>query len=138
MRYLIAYLQAFVPCFGQAQETPISVTAEHHFIGRSYFQNAQDSADFTRFWQDLRFVDGSVPTDTGTANYYLRWIVSEHGGISSISRGDSSIRLQEPDPPLALFPSLPFRLTDGRRGVQVFHEIPCGMICRNAWYYVEK
>ena len=137
MRHLLAYLLAFVPCLGQAQGTPASIAAEHHFLGRLYYQNAQDSADFTRFRQDLRFVDGSAPTDTVDTTYRLQWIVSEHGGMSIINRGDSSILQHEPASSWGLFPSLSFQLADGRRGVQVFHEIPCGLICRSTLYYIE-
>ncbi len=137
MRHLLAYLLAFVPCLGQAQGTPTSIAAEHHFLGRSYYQNAQDSADFARFWKQQRFVHGSMLTDTVDTSYRLQWIVSEHGGISSITRGDSSILQYEPDSSWGLFPNLHFRLADGRRGVQVVHEIPCGLICRSTLYYIE-
>lgn len=135
--HLASFLFVLLPCFGHAQGTPTSIAAEHHFLGRSYYQNAQDSADFARFWKDLRFLDGSVPTDTADTTYHLQWIVSEHGGISSIGRGDSSILQHEPRSSWGLFPSLSFRLTDGRRGVQVVHEIPCGLICRSTLYYTE-
>lgn len=137
MRLLLAYLLAFVPCFGQAQGTPTSIAAEHHFLGRPYYENAQDSADFARFCMDLRFVEGTLLTDTVDTAYRLQWIVSEHGGSSSISRGDSSILQHEPTSSWGLFPSLSFQLADGRRGVQVFHEIPCGLICRSTLYYIE-
>lgn len=138
MRHLLAYFLVFIPCLGHAQETPEVIVAEHRFFGRHYYQCAQDSADFAQFLKDLRFVDGSMPTDTVATTYRLQWIMSEHGGMSIISRGDSSILQHEPKLSWGLFPSLPFRLTDGRRGVQVVHEIPCGLICRTANYYVEE
>ena len=32
---------------------------------------------------------------------------------------------------------LPFRMPDGRRGVLIIHDEPCGLICRDTGYYVE-
>jgi hypothetical protein len=34
--------------------------------------------------------------------------------------------------------SIPFRTADGRRVLVLTHEVPCGLICRTTWYYVEE
>lgn len=137
MRPLLVLLLVIAPCFGHAQDTLPPVVEEHRLFGRPYYPNVQDSADFTQFWKDLRFAKGTWPSDTVANTYRLRWIVDEHGGSSSISRGDSGILHHEPGTPWDFFLSQPFQLADGRRGLQLAHEIPCGLICRTTWYYVE-
>jgi hypothetical protein len=81
-------------------------------------------------------VDEQLENTSG--DYREVWRVGEHGGIAAVSRGDSSLlHIDEPSL-LGLFMHLPFRMSDGRRGVMVVHETPCGLICRDTIYYMEE
>ncbi len=67
----------------------------------------------------------------------MLWREDQHGGLWSVSRGDSSLWEARAYESLDLFLGVHFETADGRRGVLVVHETPCGLICRNARYYVE-
>ena len=136
MRHLLAYLLLCAPCFGQAQDTIPPSPDMYRSFGPLLYQHAQDSADYATFLKDLRFTQGTSTADTVARTFRLRWIVSEHGGMSIISRGDSSIMQFEPNPFWGTTLGQPFQLADGRRGVQMVHETPCGLICRDTRFYI--
>ena len=68
----------------------------------------------------------------------MLWREDQHGGLWSVSRGDSSLWQAREYESLDLSMVNSFLTADGRRGVLVVHETPCGLICRNARYYVEE
>lgn len=120
-----------------AQDGPTSFQ-DDHLSGRTFWASAADSVDFTAFRSALQVTDPSQDGDTTTVSYRLVWLIAEHGGVTAISRADSSEpRLAGPER-LGFFERIPFRLPDGRRGFVVVHEIPCGLICRDTMYYVEE
>ena len=74
--------------------------------------------------------------DTTKVQYSMLWREDQHGGLWSVSRGDSSVWQARAHESLDVFMGGPFVTADGRRGVLVVYDITCGLICRNAWYYV--
>ncbi len=130
-------LLLLVPFIGHAQDTLPYLMADHLYFGPAHFANAKDSADFTRFRQGLKSVDTTLPMDTRKVQYRMVWQENQHGGLWSVSRGDSSLWQAREYETLDLFMGAPFVTADGRRGMLVVHERPCGLICRNSFYYVE-
>ncbi|MBL7954464.1 MAG: hypothetical protein JNJ91_05460 [Flavobacteriales bacterium] len=101
-----------------------------------YWASAADSADFTAFRASISMVEEQLENTSG--DYRAVWRVGEHGGLAAVSRGDSSLLHIDRPSLLGLFMHLPFRMSDGRRGVMVVHETPCGLICRDTVYYLEE
>lgn len=138
MRTLLpAALLLLVPFIGRAQNTLPSFMADDAYFGPAWFASATDSADFSQFRKGLRTVQPTGTKDTTQVPYRMRWREDQHGGLWSVSRGDSSVWQARETGSLDLFMGGPFVTADGRRGVLVVHDIPCGLICRNTWYYVE-
>ncbi|MCC7501011.1 MAG: hypothetical protein IT229_00685 [Flavobacteriales bacterium] len=137
MRYiLIASLSVLLSLCAHAQDRTTEQRAEFPF-GQPYWASASDSADYSHFRQGLTWA-GPVPsTDTTTTLYRQVWVESLHGGIAMIARGDGSVMPYRADQVIGWFDVIPFRLADGRRGLTVSHETPCGLICRDTVYYVE-
>jgi hypothetical protein len=109
----------------------------------SYFHYAEpsDSADFLQFIQSLRAEAGPTHTAGTPKRYRQVWLVSEHGGFATVSRGDGQvITLEEEQSTVGIFDTLflHMRTTDGRTCVAVFWERPCAMICRTTTYYLEQ
>jgi len=134
---LLVALLLLVPVLGHAQDTLRNYMADHAYFGPASFASATDSADFSRFRNGLRTAHLTGTTDTAKVQYRLVWREDQHGGLWTVSRGDSSVWQRREFEALDLFMGGPFVTADGRRGMLVVHEIPCGLICRKAWYYVE-
>ena len=135
---LTAALLLLVPFMGHAQDTLPSFMADQGSFGPARYKYATDSADFWRFRNGLRTVRPAGTKDTTQVRYRMVWREDQHGGLWSVSRGDSSVWQAHEYESLDLFMGVPFVTAEGRRGVLVVHEIPCGLICRHAWYYVEE
>ncbi len=133
----LASLLLLMPYIGHAQDTLPNVMADHAYFGPIWFANATDSADFSQFRNGLRTVQPTGTKDTTVVRYRMLWREDQHGGRWSVSRGDSSLWQARAYETLDLFMGGPFVTADGRRGVLVVHETPCGLICRNAYCYVE-
>lgn len=134
---LPASLLLLVPYIGHAQDTLPNVMADHAYFGPARYANATDSADFSQFRNGLRTVQPTGTKDTTVVRYRMLWREDQHGGRWTVSRGDSSVWQARAYESLDPFMGVDFETADGRRGVLVVHETPCGLICRNAWYYVE-
>ncbi|MBK8498052.1 MAG: hypothetical protein IPL52_04360 [Flavobacteriales bacterium] len=126
-----------VPFIGHAQDTLPNFMVDHAYFGPASFRDPQDSADFLHFRKGLRTVQPTGTKDTTNVQYRMVWREDQHGGLWSVSRGDSSLWQARAYESLDLFMGGTFVTADGRRGVLVVHDIPCGLICRNARYYVE-
>ena len=135
---LPAALLLLVPFIGHAQDTLPNIMADHAYFGPAWFENPQDSADFLHFRKGLRTVHTTYTKDTTKVQYRMVWREDQHGGLWSVSRGDSSLWQARAYASLDPFMGGPFVTADGRRGVLVVQDIPCGLLCRNAWYYVEE
>jgi|688.fasta_scaffold43703_7 hypothetical protein len=109
-------------------------------FGPCFFESPEDSVRFTRFFEGLVFHEGATRSDTTSLVLRLNWRESQHGGLCIVSRGDGSTLLQQSasrhDDPM--HNATYFRTTAGKRGVVIAWEIPCGLICRTANYYVEE
>lgn len=134
---LPAILFLFLPCIALAQEPLPHLMDDHLYFGVPRYAQATDSAEFMRFRSGLKVDTLSRTADT-TVRYRLLWQEDQHGGLWMVSRGDSSLWEALAFDPLDPFMGGPFVTADGQRGVLVVHEMPCGLICRNAWYYVEE
>lgn len=121
-------------CAAAQGDTPPWVGAPP--FGHAYWASAADSAEFTAFRARISMVEDHLETTSG--DYRAVWRIGEHGGIAAVSRGDSSLLHIEGPSLLAISMHLPFRMADGRRGVLVVNETPCGLICRDTWYYLEE
>ncbi|MBL7944806.1 MAG: hypothetical protein JNN32_02005 [Flavobacteriales bacterium] len=121
--------------YATAQDHSTPRTGAYPF-GHPYWASAADSADFTTFHRIITMVEETFESPSG--DYRAVWRVGEHGGIAAVSRGDSSLLHFEGTALLGLSMHLPFRMADGRRGVMVVHETPCGLICRDTVYYLEE
>ncbi len=139
MRTLLpAALLLLVPFIGHAQDTLPNFMVDHMYFRPAWYANATDSADFLHFRKGLRTVPPTNTKDTTMVQYRMVWKEDQHGGVWSVSRGDNSVwQARAYDLP-DLFMGVPFVTADGRRGVLVVHDRPCGLICRNAFYYVEE
>lgn len=133
---LTAILLLFLPCIGLAQDPLPPFMDDHLYFGSARYANAQDSADFMRFRSGLTMDTLARTTDT-KVHYRMLWQEDQHGGMWRVGRGDSSLWQVRAYESLDHFMGAPFVTADGRRGVLVVHEMPCGLICRTAWYYVE-
>jgi len=137
MRDLLpASLLLLVPYIGHAQDTPTTFQDDDLF-GPTFFASAANSADYSHFRQGLTWEQLVSSTDTTTTQYRQVWVEGLHGGIAMIARGDGSVMPYRADQDIVLFEVIPFRMADGRRGLAVAHETPCGLICRDTGYYVE-
>jgi hypothetical protein len=126
-----------LPCLCPAQDTLSYSLVDHHYFGPVHFANAKDSAEFTQFRKGVRTIGRTLPIGT-TTHYRMVWQENQHGGLWSVGRGDGSLPKYAPNEEFELFIRLPFLTPEGRRGLMIVHEIPCGLICRTAWYYVEE
>ena len=113
---------------------------DHLYFGQPEFLNSKDSAEYTLFRQRMTSLEATVPTDTMTIQYHLVWSEHQHGGSWTVDRGDGSVIKASPSELPFDFQqmSIAFRTTDGRRGLMLMHDVPCGLICRNAHYYVDR
>ena len=135
---LPAALLLLVPFIGHAQDTLPNYLADHAYFGPASFETPQDSADFLHFRKGLRTVQPTNTKDTTKVQYRMVWREDQHGGLWSVSRGDSSVWQAPEYESLDLSLVNHFETADGRRGLLVVLDTPCGLICRNAWYYVEE
>jgi hypothetical protein len=99
-----------------------------------------DSAAFGQFIRAMRPGDLGDPAQSSVSEYRLAWIVSEHGGLAAVTRGDGTAPAQHDRNMLLIGQEFvfPFRTADGKHGLSVVSDIPCGLICRTTWYYVEE
>ena len=120
-----------------AQEPLPDAMSGHLYFGPAHYENAQDSADFTRFRQGLTSV---APNTTATDTYRMVWREDQRSGRWTVSRGDGSLLKGAPNTGLVkpLGSHIPFRTADGRHGWMLVHETPCAMLCQSAVYYVEE
>ncbi|MFN6116691.1 MAG: hypothetical protein ACK46G_00735 [Flavobacteriales bacterium] len=102
--------------------------------------DAADSAAFGQFVRSMRPIDPDEATKNNVSGYRLAWILSEHGGIAVLTRGDSSAPAQHERNVLQGGQEfvLPFRTAGGKHGLCIVSDIPCGLICRTTWYFVEE
>ncbi len=121
----------------KAQDQPATYQNDHHF-GRMIFESAADSVDFTAFRSALQLMDTSQFGDTIPVTYRLVWRKNERGGVAVVSRGDGSELRVAGRALIGYFENLPFRMPDGRQGVLIIHDEPCGLICRDTLYYMEE
>ena len=92
MRDLLpASLLLLVPYIGHAQDTLPNLMADHAYFGPARYANATDSADFSQFRNGLRTVQPTGTKDTTQVRYRMVWREDQHGGLWSVSRGDSSL-----------------------------------------------
>lgn len=139
MRHTILPFTLLLSLALHAQD-PLSGLLGSHYFGPPLYENAQDSADYIRFRKGLVPVEPKLPTDTTTVIYRMVWRENQHGGLWTVTRGDGSVIRARPQHHVFIHNEihLPFRTVDGRRGMVLEHEVPCGMICRSAFYYVEE
>ena len=135
---LPAAILLLVPFIGHAQDTLPNFMVDHMYFRPARYANATDSADFLHFREGLRTVPPADTKDSAKVQYRMLWQEDQHGGLWSVSRGDNSVWEARAYELLHLFMGVPFVTADGRRGVLVVHDRPCGLICRNAFYYVEE
>jgi hypothetical protein len=102
------------------------------------FESAADSVDLTAFVKTIQRTDPSQDGDTTTVTYRLVWRKNERGGVAVVSRGDGSELRVAGRTLIGFFETHQFRMPDGRRGVLMIHDEPCGLICRDTMYYVEE
>ena len=121
----------------KAQDQPATYQNDHHF-GRMIFESAADNVEFTAFVKAIQRTDPMPDPDTTTVTYHLVWRKNERGGVAMVSRGDGSELRVAGRALIGYFENLPFRMPDGRRGVLIIHDEPCGLICRDTLYYMEK
>ena len=88
---LIAALLCLVPFIGHAQDTLPDLMADHAYFGPAWYKNTTDSAEFSRFRKGLRTVRPAGTKDTTQVRYRMVWREDQHGGLWSVSRGDSSV-----------------------------------------------
>ena len=139
MRTLLpAALLLLVPFMGHAQDTLPNYLADHLYFGPAQYENATDSAAFWHFRNGLRTFDPTTTKDTTMVQYRMVWQVDQHGGLWSVSRRDGTVWQAPEYESLNFFVGQPYLTAEGRRGVLVVHDTPCGLICRNAWCYVEE
>lgn len=123
---------------GQAGSVP--ARPERAFHGPTLFAIAADSADYVQFMSGMQRADLGTVVEGPVSGYRLVWITSEHGGMIGVTRGDGSAPASR-DRNMQLIDRefvLPFRTAEGKRGLSVVSDIPCGLICRTVWYYVEE
>ncbi len=99
-----------------------------------------DSAAFGQFIRGMRPMDLGDPEQGQASGYRLAWVVSEHGGPTAVTRSDGSAPALR-DKHTLIGPiefALPFRTAAGKRGLSIVSDIPCGLICRTTWYFVEE
>lgn len=135
---LPAIILLLLPYFAHAQDTLPHDMTDHLYFGPARYENVKDSAEFARFRKGLRTVAPTLSKDTTTIRYRMVWQEDQHGGMWMVSRGDGSLLKHSVNEANDWFMGQPFRTYDGRRGVVVVHDTPCGMICRSVWYYVEE
>ncbi|HRH69207.1 MAG TPA: hypothetical protein PLB89_06865 [Flavobacteriales bacterium] len=137
-RHLPNLIALFLACHTSAQNTVPPSTLHVPYISPDGFAIASDSADYRHFRQGLRWEQPIVDTDTTTAHYRQVWVEDLHGGFAMITRGDGSVMAHRADRIIGWSEVIPFRLADGRRGLAVAHETPCGLICRTTQFYLEE
>ena len=133
MHHILTFL-LLLPLMARAQD-PTTDQLDAFPFGQPHWASAADSADFAAFRTNM--IMGEEALDTTSGDYRAVWRISEHGGMVAVGRGDRSILHIEGSSVIDLFMRLPFRMADGRRGLMVVHETPCGLICRDTVYYVE-
>jgi len=123
---------------GQAGSVP--TRPEEAFHGPAFFASVADSSDYVQFMSGMQRADLGTMVEGPVSGYRLVWITSEHGGIFGATRGDGSAPASR-ERTMQLINRefvLPFRTAEGKRGLSVVSDIPCGLICRTVWYYVEE
>ncbi len=138
----VAYLLSQTHVAAQSQNSTGVVPIEAQVDLRRYqFAEPLDSSDFQRFIRSLRADDGP-PDVGGTPKRYRQvWMVSEHGGLSMVSRGNGEVITLEAERPIVdIFENsfLNMLTSDGRSCIARFWERPCAMLCRTTTYYVEE
>jgi hypothetical protein len=99
-----------------------------------------DSAGFAAFLNGLQWAELGDTAVGPVSGYRLAWTLSQHGGMSAVTRGDGSAPASRDRTMLLIDREfvLPFRTAEGKRGLSVVADTPCGLICRTTWYYVEE
>lgn len=140
LRTFICFI-AFIPATWASAQEP-SVPGGRHPSPRIHGAgiDAADSAAFGQFMRGMQPGHPVGPEEGQVSRYRLEWIVSEHGGLTAVTRGDGSVPALR-DKNTLIGPmefALPFRTAEGKRGRIVVSDTPCGLICRTTWYYVEE
>lgn len=138
---LLPSLFALLAITGKAQHAPPSGTdaAMRTFRG-FHFADPSDSSAFLEFIRDLRPDTGELDVERTPKRFRQVWRISEHGGLSFVSRGEGTELIDREGPVIGngMFADLAFRTAAGTRGVMRFWEYPCAMICRTTEYYLEE
>lgn len=124
--------------YSQERSVPVGLARPTH--RPVAFANPADSMDYVHFMNGLQHMDLGTSVEGSVSGYRLVWITSEHGGMIVASCGNGSApALREKDLLSGAQEfALPFRTSEGKRGLSVVSDIPCGLICRTVWYYVEE
>lgn len=131
----------------QAQEiSPSSDTGlqaklnEYTQFDRTWFPEPKDSAEFFHFRNGLKMTAPSSATDTTTIHYRMVWREVLRGGFGTVTRGDGQALEHRARAAILLYDQTTYLFTtaDGRRGVVMIFEEPCGLVCRSVLYYVEE
>jgi hypothetical protein len=140
LRTFICLLAFFLATSAGAQEPSfpggeLAVSRKHGAI-----VDASDSAAFGQFIRGMRPGDLGDTAQGNVSGYRLVWVVSEHGGMAAVTRGDGSAPAQHDRNTLLISQEFvfPFRTAEDKHGLCVVSDIPCGLICRTTWYYVEE
>ncbi len=142
MRRILPFLLFLLSFTAHAQESfAPAFDPGDNFIQRYRFGSPSDSSDYRRFRDAMLFdlPEGNAPGPWPT--YRLLWIESsQFGGRSMVMRGDSSILAEEEARPTigAYEWTRRFGTVDGKRGILLFYDRPCAMICQSVRYYVEE
>lgn len=140
MRYLpVVILATNLSNTSTAQEHT-SPVQQHSYFGLPIFENSADSAEFMQFQAGLQWNETVTSMDSTSISYKLAWRENQHGGLWVVSRGDGST-LARSSTRTRRGPfqgEAHFRTVNGKRGIMVEWETPCGLICRTASYHVEE
>lgn len=126
----------------QAQDTLQAALDQYARSDRVWFPDPADSADFVAFRTGLNMATRDAVADTTTILYHQVWREELHGGFVTVTRGDGHALKYRADPGSSSGAGpflLTYRITNAeeRRGLLMIVEQPCGMVCRNMWYYLE-
>lgn len=124
----------------QAQDTLQARLNEYAHSDLVWFPEPQDRAEFVAFRSGLKMADPQATTNTTTIRYHQAWSEELRGGLVTVKRGNGNTLEYRAMAAISLLDKMfyPFTSSDGRRGVVMIVEEPCGLVCRSMWYYVEE
>lgn len=137
-------MRLFPPCLllllalaGHAQDPFAPILDGHDHFGPRLYASPKDSVDHAHFRAGLMLVDTTGTEPSLLPAYRSLWRESQHGSLWTLSRGDGRAMAVQVLQPLWEH-VLHFRTSDGKRGIMILRDTPCGMICRSVDYYVEE